>query len=215
MATSAPTRQVCEFGPITVEYDARVLSPRAWTVTQSRWAAELARDGGVGERRVLLELCAGAGHIGLAAAVLADCDLVQVEMDPTAATYAAANARRAGWADRVEIRTARLQEALRDDERFSLILADPPYLTSDATARWPDDPPLAIDGGPDGLDLVRACVQVAARHLDRGGCLLLQVAGPAQAAQVESMLQTASGSRLRAGELRPVDAERAILRVDG
>jgi release factor glutamine methyltransferase len=108
-----------------------------------------------------------------------------------------------------------VQTALRADEQFPVIIADPPYLPSSATGRWPQDPVLAIDGGADGLNLIRACLKVAAEHLSRGGCMLLQVAGSGQAAQVDRILQARPGWGLQAGELRTVDAERAVLRVDG
>ncbi len=209
MPTGTPIS--CEFGPLTVEYDERVITPRLWTLAQSEWAAELARDRSAGR---LLELCAGAGHIGLAAAVLADCDLVQVELDPVAAGYAAANAERAGRSDRVEIRVAPLQSAVRADETFAVIVADPPYLPSRDVERWPDDPVLAIDGGADGLDIVRGCLQVAAEHLAPGGSLVLQVAGRTQAEQVERLIDTAPQSSLQVVELRETDAERAVMRID-
>lgn len=196
-----------EFGPVVVTYDDRVLSPRPWTLAQSRWAAELASSRPAGP---ILELCAGAGHIGLAAAVMADRDLVQVEVDPVAAGFARANAASAGRAGRVQVRQARLQEAVRPDERFGVILADPPYLPSVDVARWPDDPPTAIDGGADGLDLIRACLAVADEHLADGGVLLLQVAGPAQAAHV-ARLVTPQGLSLRPGEVRVTDDERAVM----
>jgi release factor glutamine methyltransferase len=201
-------RRACEFGPLRVEYDHRVLTPRAWTFEQSRWAAELALHAAAGP---ILELCAGAGHIGLAAAVLADRDLVQVEADPIAADYARFNAGRAGWAERAEIRTARLQDALRAAETFPVIIADPPYLPTAAVARWPEDPIAAIDGGADGLDLVKACLAVAAEHLTASGSLLLQVGGPAQADHVDRMLQ--GEASLVADGRRVIDSERAIVRV--
>jgi release factor glutamine methyltransferase len=214
MPTSAAAVRTCRFGPLTVEHDARVLAPRAWTLAQSVWAAELAREATGDRCAPLLEVCAGAGHIGLAAAVLADRDLVQIELDPVASAYAVRNARRAGWGDRVEIRVGPLQTALRPGETFGLIVADPPYLASSAIGCWPEDPVQAIDGGQDGLDLIRPCLRLAGRHLDRGGHLLLQVAGPAQAAEVSRLLRAAPGWSLRAAQLQVTDAERAILRVD-
>ena len=198
----------CQFGPLVVTYDERVLEPRLWTLGQSEWAAQLCQSAPPGP---LLELCAGAGHIGLAAAVLADRDLVQVEADPTAAGFARANADTAGWGERVEIRTERLQTAIRANESFAVILADPPYLPSSTIDRWPDDPPMAIDGGPDGLDLIRACLQVGADHLIRGGRMLLQIAGPAQADLVTDL---AAEVGLTPGEVRVTDTERAVLRLD-
>jgi release factor glutamine methyltransferase len=196
------------FGPLLVEYDERVLAPRTWTLEQSTWAAELAADAPAGP---ILELCAGAGHIGLAAAVLADRDLVQVEADPVAAGYAVANAARAGRGGRVDVRTASLTDAVHPDERFPLMIADPPYLPTVDVQRWPEDPVTAIDGGADGLDVIRTCLEVAAAHLVAGGHLLLQVAGPVQAERVGELLGAVPGPRLRRQALRIIDDERAIL----
>jgi release factor glutamine methyltransferase len=193
----------CSFGPLVIEYDERVLTPRPWTLTQAEWAADLSATAPPGP---LLELCAGAGHIGLAAAVRTGRALVQVEADPVAASYAVANAARAGAAGAVEVRTARLAAALRPGERFALVLADPPYLRTADTARWPADPQTAIDGGPDGLQVVRECLSAAAAALPAGGALLLQVAGPAQAAEVAVLAQ----GTFRAEAMRVTDPERAV-----
>lgn len=198
------TRRTARFGPLRIEYSDDVLAPREWTLRQSEWAAALAATAPAGP---ILELCAGAGHIGLAAAVLADRDLVQVEADPVAASFATLNAARAGRDGRTEIRVERLQSAIRPDERFPIVIADPPYLPSADVSRWPKDPVTAIDGGPDGLALIRDCLTVAASCLTRGGQLLLQVRGSEQADQ----LDLPAGLRRR--ELRAVDAERAIVRL--
>src|SRR4051812_586441 len=199
----AVERQRCRFGPLEIDLDERVLVPRPWTFAQSEWAAELAVDAPAG---ALLELCAGAGQIGLAAAQLGGRPLVQVEADPVAAGYAAGNAVRAGLAGRTEIRCTRLETAIGPDERFPIVLADPPYLRSADVTRWPADPPTAIDGGPDGLAVVRACLDVAARCLPAGGALLLQVAGPLQADDVADL----AGGTFRPEALRVTDAERAV-----
>lgn len=210
MSSAASARLLCQFGPVVVEYDSRVLSPRAWTLEQSRWAAELAADAATGP---ILELCAGAGHIGLAAALLADRDLIQIELDPVAANYARANAIRAGVPDRVEVRTGRLQTAVGVDEIYPLIIADPPYLPTAQVKRWPEDPRRAIDGGTQGLDLILDCLEVASKHLGETGWLLLQVAGPAQADRVTQVLRAAPASALRPCDVRVVDEQRAVMLV--
>jgi release factor glutamine methyltransferase len=181
-----------EFGPIVVAYDERVLQPRRWTLAQSQWAVELAAGSPPGP---ILELCAGAGHIGLAAAVLSGRSLVQVDIDEVACRFARANAERAGRAD-VEVRNAPLPVALEADERFPLVVADPPYVPTSATDRFPEDPPLAIDGGGSGLDLVQQCLEVAAPHLAPGGHLLLQVRGLPQAATVQNLVVGAPSRRM-------------------
>ena len=202
--------RACAFGPLTVSYDERVLTPRPWTFEQSRWAAELAI---LAEPGPILELCAGAGHIGLAAAVLADRDLVQVESDPIAAQFAMANAEHAGWGDRVRVRTARLNAVLGPRERFGVIIADPPYVPSRELSRWPQDPVAAIDGGTDGLDVIRQCLSAAAEHLSASGQLLLQVAGPAQDAQVSELLAASPTVALQRRDVRVIDGERAVVLI--
>jgi release factor glutamine methyltransferase len=202
------TRRSCRFGPLIVDYDDRVLTPRPWTLEQSRWAADLARSAAPGP---IVELCAGAGQIGLAAALLAERDLCQVEIDPVAAGYAEKNAVRAGLRDRVDVRVARLEDALRPEELFPLMLADPPYLPSSELSAWPEDPVTAIDGGADGLEVTRRVLDVARRHLVGGGHLLLQVAGAAQAADV---VKTAGcAAYFAAGDVRSVDDRRAVLHL--
>jgi release factor glutamine methyltransferase len=184
------------FGGLRIRYDERVLTPRSWTLLQSRWAAELLDSVPRGD---VLELCCGAGQIGLAAIAESSRRLVCVDRDPVAATYATANAQRAGLSDRVEVRRAALDEALGEAERYALVVADPPYLRTDETGRWPEDPVGAVDGGPDGLDGARLCLEVAARHLLPGGPLLLQLR---TAEQAESLRSPARAWGLALGEVR-------------
>jgi len=192
------------FGVLNVAFDSRVLRPRPWTTMQSSWAAEIARSAPAGP---ILELCSGAGHIGLLAAVLCGRHLVQVDTNPTACRFARRNAEEAGVGDRVEIRCNDLGSALRLEERFPLILADPPYVPSADVARFPDDPRSAIDGGDSGLDLVVECLDVVSGHLLDGGSCLLQVRGASQAAAVQPLAGTYS---LTVEDVRVVDDDRAV-----
>ncbi|MBV8959514.1 MAG: RsmD family RNA methyltransferase, partial [Actinobacteria bacterium] len=208
-STEEHAMRECTFGPLRIAFDDRVLEPRAWTVMQSEWAAELAPELPPGP---ILELFAGAGHIGLLASVLTGRPLVQVEADPVAAGFAAENAARAGIADRVEVRGARIEEALHEDERFSLIVADPPYLPSAEVGRFPADPLRAIDGGHDGLDLVRATLEVLTMHMSAGGNCLLQLAGPGQVESTRRLVDE-GWPVLTVAASRSVDAERAVALV--
>lgn len=167
-----------EFGPLSIAYDDRVLEPRPWTQLQSRWAAELldgAQDGPV------LELCSGAGHIGLLVSSLTRRRLVAVDLNPAACAFTRSNAEEAGLGGLVEVREGRLEESVDDDERFVLVVADPPWVTSDEVGRFPEDPLLAIDGGVDGLAVARACLDASAGHVVAGGSVLLQLGTDAQA----------------------------------
>lgn len=173
------TARRTHFDGLEIAFDDEVLEPRDWTVEQSRWAIDLLAalpDGPV------LELCCGAGQIGLVVAVRTGRPLVQVDDDERACAFARRNAEvNAAVAD---VRGAPLEAALADEERFHLALADPPYVPAGEVDGVPEDPDSAIDGGDDGLDVARACVRVAAGHLDEGGYLLLQLGGERQAATI-------------------------------
>ena len=184
-----------DFAGLEIAFDDRVLRPRRWTEAQARWAAELLTSLPPGP---VLELCCGAGQIGLAAVAATDRSLVCVDLDPTAADYAAFNARMAALLDRVEVRRGRFQEVLQAEERFPLIIADPPWVASDETGRFPQDPLLAIDGGSDGLAVARACLDTIEAHLEIQGAALLQLGS---VEQVAALMSLGSGS-LRCLELR-------------
>jgi methylase of polypeptide subunit release factors len=165
------------FGALTIAYDERVLRPREWTTAQSEWADDLMATAPGGP---VLELCAGAGHIGLLAVAISGRRLVCVDSSVVACDYARANAVAAGLADWVEVREARLEDAVAADERFPVVIADPPWVPREQTGRFPEDPLTAIDGGDDGLDVARGCLDVIDAHLSPGGSAVLQVGTRAQ-----------------------------------
>ncbi|WP_426245070.1 RsmD family RNA methyltransferase [Nocardioides sp. LHG3406-4] len=202
-------RESLSFGTLEIAFDERVLRPREWTAAQSRWAAELLGEAPQGP---VLELCAGAGHIGLLAVTGTARRLVCVDADPVACEFARANAHASGLGEQVEVREGRLEEALRPDELFALVIADPPWVCREETGRFPEDPLLAIDGGPDGLDVARTCLGVIAAHLMPTGSAVLQLGS---VAQVEALRED---PRVRALELHLAETrphERGVLvRVD-
>ena len=153
MSAAAQTSRSVDFQGLRIEYDERVLTPRPWTAAQSMWAADLIAVAPPGP---VLELCSGAGHIGLLAVTLAPRRLVCVDADPVACGYLRRNAGRAGI--RVDVREGRMDEALASDERFAVVIADPPWVPTAEVTRFPEDPVTAINGGADGLDLVRSCL---------------------------------------------------------
>jgi methylase of polypeptide subunit release factors len=189
------------FGGLDISWDARVLEPREWTLEQSLWAASILRDAPAGP---VLELCCGAGQIGLRAVLDTERHLVCVDANPVAASYTLENARTAGLADRVEVRTGWIEEVLETGELFPVIIADPPWVPHDETSRFPEDPTLAIDGGGDGMDVVRTCVRAIEEHLTPGGAALLQLGSVEQARQVADLVR-----EVTAGEVR--DFERGVL----
>jgi release factor glutamine methyltransferase len=200
-----PSTACCStrFGPLEIAYDDRVLEPRDWTLLQSRWAAEL--DLELPEGR-MLELCAGAGQIGLAAIAITGRQLVQVDLNPVACEFAESNARAAGLDALVETRCGDLADVGSDGEQFAVVLADPPYVPTEQVADLPGDPVIAVDGGPDGLHLLRACLGVIERVLAPHGAALVQVLGDEQARALTAALPDG----LELVEVRSHDDRRAV-----
>jgi release factor glutamine methyltransferase len=76
--------------------------------------------------------------------------------------------------------------------RFSNITANPPYIPSAEIPGLPaevrGEPPIALDGGPDGLRLIRRLIGGAPEHLYGGGLLLLE-ADPRQMERIRDELE--------------------------
>ncbi len=114
------------------------------------------------------------------------------------------NARRHGVEERIRFIMGDLLAALRPEAQFDLIVSNAPYVP---TAEWlclPSDikdyePRLALDGGVDGLDVIRRLVQAAPGYLKAGGLLALEV-GQGQSAAVEQLL--AHGGAFTPAEIR-------------
>jgi len=196
-----------EIGGLSFSYDDRVLEPRAWTLAQSLWARDLL--GEVPEGSVL-ELCSGAGHIGLLALIGNERSLVMIDLDEAACAFARSNASAAGLSDRVEVRHGRLQDEVHGGEIFPLVIADPPWVPTREVSRFPADPVTAIDGGADGLEPTRACLEVIDRHLAPAGCCVIQVGGPSHVEGIRAWLRSRESVRLVVSETRAF-GERGVL----
>lgn len=183
--TDSQPGEAMTFGSLEIHFDDRVLRPRPWTADQSRWAAEALLSAPNGP---VLELCAGAGQIGLLTIAMSPRPLVCVDLNPAACDFTRLNADAAGLGDLVSVREGRIDEVLEPREGFALIVADPPWVPRADTGRFPEDPLLAIDGGDDGLEVAWACVAAASEHLLPGGTAILQLGTTEQAAVIDAGL---------------------------
>ncbi|MET0420243.1 MAG: methyltransferase [Acidimicrobiia bacterium] len=197
------TTHRCDFGPLRVRYDDTMLEPRPWTLVQSRRAAALLEVLPPGP---VLELHCGAGHIGQAAALWSKRHLVQVDDHEVACRWARDNAS-VNDIDATVV-CSRVETLCVEDASFALVIADPPYVPSKEVERFAADPVHAIDGGDDGLEGLRACLPVAARALQPGGALVVQVRGAAQAARVAGF---SINSHLEISNTMELGPDRAIV----
>lgn len=142
-----------------------------------------------------LDMGAGCGAIGLSIArlrpqsrvLLADCseDALNLAQQNAAHLNAPARFCRTDWFSDI-------------GEVFDLIVANPPYIAKNDGA-WPAlkyEPQLALDGGADGLQSLRAVVAGAPRHLRAGGLLLVEH-GAAQETAVRKMFAAAGFCGIR------------------
>ncbi|CAN5223744.1 putative protein N(5)-glutamine methyltransferase [soil metagenome] len=148
--------------------------------------------GRAGRGAVILDLCAGSGAVGAAiAAEVDDAVLWTAELDPAAVAVARQNAPRVVEGD--------LFDPLPRGLVFDLIVVIAPYVPSGEVGLLPHEardfePLLALDGGADGLDVVRRILAEAPRWLAAGGALLTEVGED----QARSVVDLARSSGLQA-----------------
>jgi release factor glutamine methyltransferase len=157
-----------------------VFVPRPETELLAGWVLE--RIAGTVEP-VVVDLGAGSGALALAIAhEHPGARVIAVEHDPGAIEWTRHNAAaRASAGDTpIEVLAGDMTDPalLRDlDGSVDVVVSNPPYVPDGA--RVPQevadhDPPLALWGGPDGLDVVRGLLRTAARLLPPGGALGLE-----------------------------------------
>ena len=129
--------------------------------------------------RTIVDACTGSGCIAVTlAAELPGARVLATELSPDAAAIAARNAAANGVAERVEIRPGDLLDPVAADLPVDVLVSNPPYVaTSDIDVLDADvrrEPRLALDGGADGLDVIRRLVDRAAAAVRPGGLIALE-----------------------------------------
>lgn len=154
-----------------------VLIPRPETETLVEEVAERLAPGA----RVL-DVGAGSGCIGIGLAALRpDLRVTELELSPEAAAVARENVLRLRVEDRVSVVEGRFPETLPSLGCFEAVVSNPPYIPSAEVDQLPPElrrhePRLALDGGPEGLDVLRNLASAAPTVLEPGGMLAVEVA---------------------------------------
>jgi release factor glutamine methyltransferase len=188
-----------EFHGRTFTCDKRGLVPRPETEQLVELAVELAK---ANPAPTLLDIGTGSGVIAITLAIeLPSATLHATDLSPDAVALAAENAARHALTDRIVFQQADLLPP--GAAKFDLIIANLPYIPAgEIAALSPEvrhDPRTALDGGPDGLDLIRRLIDTAPDRLAPGGALLLEI-GLGQADAVSTLL---SARKLRDISVRP------------
>jgi release factor glutamine methyltransferase len=181
-----------EFCGLRVAVERGVFVPRRRTGLVVREAVAVVRRGG----RVV-DLCCGSGAVGAAVAgAVGEIELHAVDVDPVAVRCARRNVGPAGTVYEGDLYAA-LPDALRG--KVDVIVANAPYVPSAALGMLPPEakvhePRGALDGGADGLDVLRRIVERAPEWLAHGGHVIVETSER----QAPVIAEVASRSGLRA-----------------
>jgi release factor glutamine methyltransferase len=168
-----------EFWSLTFFVDENVLVPRHDTETVVQLVLDRIAERGDKKTPVrVLDLCTGSGVLAVTLArELPAAQVVATDVSEAAAALARRNAEHNQVSDRVDVRVGDLFAPV-GDEVFDVVVSNPPYIATAVIATLDKEvqrePKLALDGGADGLDLLRRLVSEAAAHVAPGGLLALE-----------------------------------------
>ncbi len=158
--------------------DERVIVPRSFIAELLRerlapWITEPHRI------RCALDLCTGSGCLAIVLAkTFASARIDAVDISHAALAVAKRNVTTYRLRRRVRLLKSDMFSALHD-ERYDLIVANPPYVSTGAMRTLPreyrHEPRLALAGGTDGFAAVRVILREAARHLMADGLLVVEI----------------------------------------
>jgi release factor glutamine methyltransferase len=186
-----------EFHGLRIAVEPGVFVPRRRTEFLVDRAIALARPGAV-----VLDLCCGSGAVGAAvAAAVPGVELHAVDIDAAAVRCARRNLP-AGHVHLGDLYRP-LPAALRG--RVDVLVVIAPYVPTSSIRLMPPEarehePRVALDGGDDGLDVVRRLVLVAAGWLAPGGHLLVESSEPQAEATVDLFEQHGLAARIAASD---------------
>lgn len=156
-----------EFAGLRVAVDPGVFVPRPRSEALVAEAVARGREGAT-----IIDLCCGTGAIGLAVATAMNGELYSADFDPVAVANARKNVPNVYEGD--------LFEPLPTGLKADLLVFVAPYVPTDEIAFLPREardyePRSTLDGGVDGLELVRRVVAGAPEWMASGGHLLTEV----------------------------------------
>ena len=162
-----------EFFGIKFTVDKRALIPRPETEMLVEHSISIA---GKHMNSRIVDIGTGCGAIAIALALnLPDSLVFASDISRDALSLARTNSLRHAVRNRIDFIQADLLNSMG---KFDIICANPPYLTTQEACTLPvgkHEPRLALDGGPNGLNIVREIISTAGKHLNDGGSLLMEI----------------------------------------
>ena len=129
----------------------------------------------------VVDVCTGSGCLAiLLAHRFADAKVDAIELSPDAAAVAKFNIASHHLAKRVKLHHSDVFDAV-PPVRYDIILSNPPYVPTrelrDLPEEFKQEPAMALDGGRDGLDIIRKIFRQARERLQPHGIVVLEVGG--------------------------------------
>lgn len=190
-----------EFLGRTFSVDARALIPRG----ETEGIVEVAREAAPAARAIL-DLGTGSGILAVTLALeRPSARVTAIDRSPAALFLAAANARRHGVRRRIRLLASDWLTALGSAARFDLVVANPPYVPLEDAPHLSKtvsdhEPPVALYGGEDGLDPLRALLATLPPFLPPGVPFIFEF-GYGQANDVSMLVEASGDFRLAAVRL--------------
>ncbi|WP_254904677.1 peptide chain release factor N(5)-glutamine methyltransferase [Clostridium tyrobutyricum] len=182
----------CEFMGLSFNVERGVLIPRPDTETLVEEAINKIKENNFEH---VCDVCCGSGIIGISIAKLVDNVRVRCcDKFPLACEITRKNIKKYSLENRVQVlRSDLLQGFIVDDEKFDIIVSNPPYIKeSDIDTLMNDvkdyEPYEALCGGKDGLKFYKKIITQSLELLNKGGILMFEI-GYDQRAEVESILR--------------------------
>ena len=157
------------------------------SIVPRSWIAELIVDGSLESwlpaDGKALDLCTGNGSLAILLAMACpDIHVSACDISLPALAVASRNLDRHGLTSQIELFEGDLWDALpeaHDDNRFDLIICNPPYVKAHSMntlpAEYHAEPALALAGGHDGMDLIRKIIAGAPDYLSERGAILIEI----------------------------------------
>jgi ribosomal protein L3 glutamine methyltransferase len=126
-----------------------------------------------------VDICTGSGCLAIiAAGLFPNAEVDAVDLSADALEVAKRNVIEHELDPRVTLHKGDLFQPLKN-KRYDLIITNPPYVDHEEMDVLPEEyrtePAMALDGGPDGLDIVRRIIREAPKHLNPGGGMICEI----------------------------------------
>jgi release factor glutamine methyltransferase len=190
---------VQEFYLLSFEVTPAVLIPRPDTETLIVEALKLIKGR---ESPRILDIGTGSGCIAVTLAHQhKSAQVVAIDISAEALAVASRNAVKHSLAERIRFLQGDLFGPLSDEDRFDLIVSNPPYVAQEDIATLPVsvrdfEPHQALDGGPGGFAVFQRLIEGASERLRPGGALLIEI-GSEQEQEARQRLTLRSGWSLK------------------